>query len=84
MSTDTERFLMARLEQIDQKLDRIIERGCSRVNEHALFREQTTLLFDKVNGLEKAAAEGKGRLAVIMGLISTVVGIGCAYIGKRM
>lgn len=87
MSEDKDRIttiILTRLERIETKLDMMQANGCSKADGHDMMRSDTNELFRRVNAIEKAQAEGRGKIAIIVAVISTASGLFFAWIGKQI
>ena len=77
-------LILQRLENIERKLDSIQAQGCSKAESHLRMQANEAELFSRMNALEKAQAEGRGKLAIIVAVITTGTGLFFAWIGKHM
>ena len=77
-------IILARLERIEGKLDSIQAQGCSKAESHLRMQTNEAELFSRMNALEKAQAEGRGKLAAVVAILSAASGLLFAWIGKHL
>lgn len=77
-------IILARLERIEGKLDAIQANGCSKADGHTRMQTDASELFRRVNALERAQAEGRGKLAIIVALLTSAAGLVFAWLGKHL
>ena len=77
-------LILQRLERIEGKLDSIQAQGCSKAESHLRMQANEAELFSRMNALEKAQAEGRGKLAMIVAILSAASGLFFAWIGKHL
>lgn len=85
---DINDMIMGELKMIREKLDRIAENGCSKATNHATIDDSLKGIFKRVNNLEVAQAEGRGKLAIFVALASSAasafITLGISWITKHM
>ena len=85
---DINDMIMGELKTIREKIDRIAENGCSKVTNHAVVENNLKGIFKRVNQLEVAQAEGRGKLAIFVALSSSAasafITLGISWITKHM
>ena len=77
-------LILQRLERIEGKLDSIQAQGCSKADSHLRMQANEAELFSRMNALEKAQAEGRGKLAAVVAILSAASGLLFAWIGKHL
>ncbi len=77
-------LILQRLENIERKLDSIQAQGCSKAESHLRMQANEAELFSRMNALEKAQAEGRGKLAAVVAILSAASGLLFAWIGKHL
>ena len=77
-------LILQRLENIERKIDGIQAHGCSKAEAHVRMQTNEAELFNRMNALEKAQAEGRGKLAMIVAILSAASGLFFAWIGKHL
>jgi hypothetical protein len=77
-------IILARLERIESKLDSIQAQGCSKAEKHERTREDVVELFHRIREVERAQAEGRGKLVVIVAILTAAAGLLFEWIGKHL
>ena len=77
-------LILQRLENIERKLDSIQAQGCSKAESHLRMQANEAELFSRMNALEKAQAEGRGKLAIVVAVLSAASGLFFAWVGKHL
>ena len=77
-------IILARLERIEGKLDSIQAQGCSKAESHLRMHDDVVELFSRVREVERVQAEGRGKLVVIVAILTSAVGLLFEWIGKRL
>ena len=77
-------LILQRLERIEGKLDSIQAQGCSKAESHLRMQANEAELFSRMNALEKAQAEGRGKLAAVVAILSAASGLFFAWVGKHL
>lgn len=81
-------MIMGELKTIREKIDRIAENGCSKATNHVAVEKNQEDIFKRVNQLEVAQAEGRGKLAIFVALSSSAasafITLGISWITKHM
>lgn len=77
-------IILERLQNIERKIDAMQANGCSKADGHQRMHEDTGELFKRVNALERAQAEGRGKLAIVVAVLSAASGLFFAWIGKHL
>ena len=77
-------LILQRLENIERKIDGIQAQGCSKAEGHLRMQANEAELFSRMNALEKAQAEGRGKLAMIVAILSAASGLFFAWVGKHI
>ena len=76
-------IILAQLERIESKLDRIQTSGCSKAEKHERTREDVVELFRRIREVERAQAEGRGKLVVIVAILTSAAGLLFEWIGRQ-
>ena len=58
-------IILQRLQSIEAKLDSMQANGCSKADGHVRMQSDLGNLFGRVNEIERAQAEGRGKLAMM-------------------
>ena len=77
-------IILARLERIEGKLDSIQAQGCSKAESHLRMHDDVVELFRRVREVERAQAEGRGKLVVIVAILTSAAGLLFEWIGKHL
>ena len=77
-------LILQRLENIERKLDSIQAQGCSKAESHLRMQANEAELSSRMNALEKAQAEGRGKLAIVVAILSAASGLFFAWVGKHL
>ena len=77
-------LILQRLENIERKLDSIQAQGCSKAESHLRMQANEAELFSRMNALEKAQAEGRGKLAIVVAILSAASGLFFTWVGKHL
>jgi len=77
-------IILAKLNTLEGKLDQMVANGCSKASAHAHIVAQQDGIYERVRKLELAQAEGRGRLAVAVSILSTFVTLGMTWLGKHL
>ena len=77
-------LILQRLENIERKIDSIQAQGCSKADSHVRMQANEAELFSRLNALERAQAEGRGKLAAVVAILSAASGLLFAWIGKHL
>ena len=77
-------LILQRLENIERKIDGIQAQGCSKAESHLRMQANEAEIFSRMNALEKAQAEGRGKIAIIVAVLSAASGLFFAWVGKHM
>ena len=67
-------LILQRLERIESKLDRTHERT----------QDDVVKLYDRMREVERAQAEGRGKLVVIVAILTSAAGLLFEWIGKHL
>ena len=63
-------LILQRLERIEGKLDSIQAQGCSKAESHLRMHDDVVELFSRVREVERVQAEGRGKLVVIVAILT--------------
>jgi len=77
-------IILARLERIEAKLDSIQAQGCSKAEKHERTHDDVVELFSRIREVERVQAEGRGKLVVIVAILTTAAGLLFEWIGRRL
>jgi hypothetical protein len=58
--------------------------GCSKAEKHERTREDVVELFHRIREVERAQAEGRGKLVVIVAILTAAAGLLFEWIGKHL
>ena len=76
-------LILQRLERIEGKLDSIQAQGCSKAEKHERTREDVVELFRRIREVERVQAEGRGKLVVIVAILTAAAGLLFEWIGRQ-
>ena len=77
-------IILARLERIEAKLDAMQANGCSKAEGHARMHDDVVELFRRIREVERVQAEGRGKLVVIVAILTSAAGLLFEWIGKHL
>ena len=77
-------LILQRLERIESKLDSIQAQGCSKAESHLRMHDDVVELFSRVREVERVQAEGRGKLVVIVAILTAAAGLLFEWIGKHL
>ena len=77
-------LILQRLERIEGKLDSMQTSGCAKAEAHERTHEDVVKLFDRIREVERVQSEGRGKLVVIVAIITSAAGLLFEWIGKRL
>ena len=86
MSTDdkVQDIILSELSDIKATLTRIVENGCSKAASHERTEGNVDKLFERVRELERAQAEGRGKLAVAVAILTAAAGFFFEWLGRHI
>ena len=76
-------IILQRLQSIESKLDLMQSNGCSKADGHARLQHDVGELFGRVGEIERTQAEGRGKLVVIVAILTTAAGLLFEWIGRQ-
>lgn len=76
-------IILARLERIEGKLDLMQTSGCAKAEKHERTHDDVVELFRRVHEVERVQAEGRGKLVVIVAILTTAAGLLFEWIGRQ-
>ena len=77
-------LILQRLERIESKLDSIQAQGCSKAQQHGRTQDDVVELFHRIREVERVQAEGRGKLVVIVAILTAAAGLLFEWIGKHL
>ncbi len=77
-------LILQRLERIEAKLDNMQTSGCAKAEKHERTHDDVVELFRRIREVERVQAEGRGKLVVIVAIITSAAGLLFEWIGKRL
>ena len=77
-------LILQRLERIEGKLDSMQTFGCAKAEKHERTREDVVELFRRIREVERVQSEGRGKLVVIVAILTAAVGLLFEWIGKHL
>ena len=77
-------IILQRLERIEGKLDSIQAQGCSKAESHLRTHDDVVELFSRIREVERVQAEGRGKLVVIVAILTSAAGLLFEWIGKHL
>ena len=76
-------IILARLERIESKLDLMQTSGCAKAEKHERTHDDVNELFRRVHEVERVQAEGRGKLVVIVAILTSAAGLLFEWIGRQ-
>ena len=76
-------LILQRLERIEGKLDSIQAQGCAKAERHEHTRDDVVELFRRVREVERVQDEGRGKLVVIVAILTTAAWLLFEWIGRQ-
>ena len=76
-------LILQRLENIERKIDGIQAQGCSKAERHERTHDDVVELFRRIREVERVQDEGRGKLVVIVAILTTAAGLLFEWIGRR-
>ena len=76
-------LILQRLERIEGKLDSMQASGCSKAEAHERTHDDVVELFRRIREVERMQAEGRGKLVVIVAIITSAAGLIFEWIGRQ-
>ena len=76
-------LILQRLERIEGKLDNMQAQGCSKAESHLRTHDDVVELFRRIREVERVQDEGRGKLVVIVAILTTAAGLLFEWIGRR-
>ena len=77
-------LILQRLERIESKLDSMQTSGCAKAEKHERTRDDVVELFHRIREIERVQAEGRGKLVVIVAILTAAAGLLFEWIGKHL
>ena len=76
-------LILQRLENIERKIDSIQAQGCSKAERHERTHDDVVELFRRIREVERVQAEGRGKLVVIVAILTSAAGLLFEWIGRQ-
>jgi len=76
-------LILQRLERIEGKLDSMQTSGCAKAEKHERTHDDVIELFRRVRDVERVQAEGRGKLVVIVAILTSAAGLLFEWIGRQ-
>ena len=76
-------IILARLERIESKLDIMQTSGCAKAEKHERTHDDVVELFRRIRDVERVQDEGRGKLVVIVAILTTAAGLLFEWIGRK-
>ena len=76
-------LILQRLERIEGKLDLMQTSGCAKAEKHERTHDDVIELFRRVRDVERVQAEGRGKLVVIVAILTSAAGLLFEWIGRQ-
>ena len=77
-------LILQRLERIESKLDSMQTSGCAKAEKHERTHDDVVELFRRIREVERVQAEGRGKLVVIVAILTAAAGLLFEWIGKHL
>jgi hypothetical protein len=81
---DMTQLILKKLDDLERKMDHMMSNGCAKVTSHAEVVENQREIFSRLGVVERAQAEGKGKLAVACAVLGAFVAFGLQWLGKHL
>jgi hypothetical protein len=82
-SEDVQKMILHKLENLELKVDTMIREGCAKAPGHALALNQQDGMFKRIRELEISQAEGKGKLVIVVAIITVIISAFITWLGKH-
>ena len=76
-------LILQRLERIESKLDSMQTSGCAKAEKHERTHDDVVELFSRIREVERVQAEGRGKLVVIVAIMTSAAGLLFEWIGRQ-
>ena len=76
-------LILQRLERIEGKLDLMQTSGCAKAEKHERTHDDVVELFRRIREVERVQAEGRGKLVVIVAILTSAAGLLFEWIGRQ-
>jgi len=76
-------LILQRLERIESKLDSMQTSGCAKAQTHERTHDDVVELFRRIREVERVQAEGRGKLVVIVAIMTSAAGLLFEWIGRQ-
>ena len=76
-------IILARLERIESKLDLMQTSGCAKAEKHERTHDDVVELFHRMREVERVQSEGRGKLVVIVAILTSAAGLLFEWIGRQ-
>ena len=76
-------IILARLERIESKLDLMQTSGCAKAEKHERTNDDVVELFRRMREVERVQSEGRGKLVVIVAILTSAAGLLFEWIGRQ-
>ena len=77
-------LILQRLERIEAKLDNMQAQVYSKAGAHERTHDDVVELFRRIREVERVQSEGRGKLVVIVAILTAAAGLLFEWIGKRL
>ena len=77
-------LILQRLENIERKIDSIQAQGCAKAEKHERTHDDVVELFHRIREVERVQSEGRGKLVVIVAILTAAAGLLFEWIGKHL
>ena len=77
-------LILQRLDRIESKLDSMQTSGCAKAEKHERTHDDVVELFRRIREVERMQAEGRGKLVVIVAILTAAAGLLFEWIGKHL
>ena len=76
-------LILQRLERIECKLDSMQTSGCAKAEKHERTHDDVVELFHRMREVERVQSEGRGKLVVIVAILTSAAGLLFEWIGRQ-
>jgi hypothetical protein len=81
---DMTSLILRKLDTLEAKMDSMMTNGCAKVTTHSEVVNNQREIFSRLGVVERAQAEGKGKLAVACAVLGALVAFGLQWLGKHI
>ena len=69
---------------IEERIEKLMREGCAKANMYGTISLNQSEIFSRLGVVERAQAEGKGKLAAACAVLGAFVAFGLQWLGKHL